>query len=173
MELAVLNLDKVNDLTEEQAKEEFMRCCGSARWAGKMAAGRPYMGEDELFHYSDKIWFDLGKEDWLEAFSHHPKIGDIESLSKKFADTKQWAEGEQSGVNAASREILQELADGNQAYEDKFGYIFIVCATGKTAGEMLEILKERLNNTPETEIKTAMKEQNKITHIRLEKLLNS
>ncbi len=117
-----------------------------------MAAGRPYMGEDELFHYSDKIWFDLAKDDWLEAFSHHPKIGDIESLSKKFADTKQWAEGEQSGVNTASQEILQALAHGNLAYEDKFGYIFIVCATGKSAGEMLEILQERLKNDTEAEI---------------------
>jgi 2-oxo-4-hydroxy-4-carboxy-5-ureidoimidazoline decarboxylase len=167
------DLDKVNNLSEAEAKAEFMRCCGSTRWAERMLAGRPYMGEDELFHFSDKIWFDLSREDYLEAFSHHPKIGDIDSLTKKFASTKQWAAGEQSGVNTASREILEELAAGNKAYEDKFGYIFIVCATGKTAAEMLEILNKRLPNTPEVEIKVAMKEQNKITHIRLEKLLNN
>jgi len=165
-------LDNVNNIPDEEAKTEFLKCCGSSRWAEKMTTGRPYMGEDELFHFSDKIWFDMAKEDWLEAFTHHPKIGDIDSLAKKFADTKQWAEGEQSGVNSASRDVLQQLADGNQTYEDKFGYIFIVCATGKTAPEMLAILQERLPNEPETELKVAMKEQNKITRIRLEKLLN-
>jgi 2-oxo-4-hydroxy-4-carboxy-5-ureidoimidazoline decarboxylase len=166
-------LEKLNNLTEAEAKEEFLRCCGSTRWAAKMVEGRPYLGEDEMFHFSDKTWSGLGREDWLEAFTHHPKIGDIDSLAKKFAGTKQWAEGEQSGVNSAAREVLHELAAGNQAYEKKFGYIFIVCATGKSAPEMLAILTDRLKNDPEKEIKVAMTEQNKITRIRLEKLLNS
>ncbi len=167
-----MNIEQINNLSDEEAKSEFIRCCGSEAWADKMLGGRPYMGEDELLHFSEKKWFHLSEQDWLEAFKHHPKIGDIDSLSKKYSDTKQWAEGEQSGVNTATQDIIKNLADGNQAYEDKFGYIFIVCATGKTAQEMLDILNKRLSNLPDEEIKIAMKEQNKITRIRLEKLLN-
>ena len=109
--------------------------------------------------------------DWKEAFAHHPKIGDFESLKKKFASTRGWAEQEQSGSQNASMAVLQALALANQTYENRFGYIFIVCATGKSAEEMLKILESRLNHDPKIEIKIAAQEQDKITKIRLEKLI--
>ena len=125
-----------------------------------------------LLHQATKIWNDLTEADWREAFTHHPKIGgDVAALREKFASTSTWAEGEQAAVKEASQATLEALAAGNTAYEQKFGYIFIVCATGKTAAEMLALLQARLPNTPEIEIIIAMGEQDKITRIRLEKLL--
>jgi 2-oxo-4-hydroxy-4-carboxy-5-ureidoimidazoline decarboxylase len=125
----------------------------------------------ELLEDAEEIWFDSSPEDWKEAFAQHPKIGDLDSLKKKFASTAGWASGEQSGVGAASEQTLKALADGNRLYEEKFGYIFIVCATGRSAEEMLGMLQSRLQNKPEEEIKIAADEQNKITKLRLEKLL--
>ncbi len=133
---------------------------------------RPFAYKEALLEQARLQWEQCGPSDWLEAFTHHPKIGDLKSLEKKFASTRQWAGGEQKGVNTADQQILEALAQGNDDYEKKFGYIFIVCATGKSAGEMLEILKERLSNQPEEEIQIAQGEQMKITLIRLEKLLN-
>jgi 2-oxo-4-hydroxy-4-carboxy-5-ureidoimidazoline decarboxylase len=106
----------------------------------------------------------------LEAFEHHPKIGDINSLKEKYPNTKEWASDEQAGINVASEEVLHAVAKGNEDYEKKFGYIFIVCATGKSAGEMRQILESRLMNNPDEEIQIAAEEQNKITKLRLEKL---
>lgn len=168
-----MNLDQLNQSSTELLLPELLRCCGSAKWVEKLIAGRPYASETELFRASDHIWQSLNSEDWLEAFSHHPKIGDLESLKTKFATTSDWASGEQGGVALASEKIIEDLAAGNKEYEAKFGYIFIVCATGKTAGEMLSLLQERLNNGPESEIQKAMAEQNKITRLRLEKLFAS
>ena len=125
----------------------------------------------ELLEDAEEQWFKCSEEDWKEAFAHHPKIGDIDSLKKKFASTAKWASAEQSGVNTASENTIEALAEGNKKYEDKFGYIFIVCATGKSAEEMLGILESRLQNDPKEEIEIAADEQNKITKLRLEKLL--
>ena len=109
----------------------------------------------------------------MEAFSHHPKIGDTASVEKKFKSTRTLSLQEQKGIDHASAEVLNKLVEYNILYEKKFGYIFIVCATGKTAEEMLSLLKERFNNDPETEIKNSMREQDKITQIRLKKLLTN
>lgn len=166
-----MNLEQLNQLSSELLQAELLRCCGSAMWVEKLIESRPYASEIELYNASDRIWQSLGSQDWLEAFSHHPKIGDLESLKTKFASTSDWASGEQGGVALASERVIEELAAGNTAYEEKFGYIFIVCATGKTAGEMLALLQERLLNAPDVEIQRAMAEQNKITRLRLEKLL--
>jgi 2-oxo-4-hydroxy-4-carboxy-5-ureidoimidazoline decarboxylase len=125
----------------------------------------------ELLEDAEDQWWQCSEDDWKEAFSHHPKIGDVESLTKKFASTAHWASGEQSGVGIASKETIEALAEGNRLYEEKFGYIFIVCATGKSAEEMLEMLQSRLENNPAEEIKIAADEQNKITKLRIEKLL--
>ena len=133
----------------------------------------PFQKKEELFAAAEEIWFKLLPNDWLEAFAHHPKIGDVDSLRAKFASTRQWAEGEQAGVNAASEETLQALAEGNAQYESKFGYIFIVCAAGKIAEEMLAILQARMPNDHVTELQIAASEQSKITKIRLEKLLGA
>lgn len=116
-------------------------------------------------------WNELSEADWREAFTHHPKIGDVNSLKEKFVSTSAWAEGEQGAVKAASQATLEALAAGNAEYEKKFGYIFIVCATGKSADEMLALLQARLPNKPAAEILSAMGEQDKITRLRLEKLI--
>ncbi|HEY9870800.1 MAG TPA: 2-oxo-4-hydroxy-4-carboxy-5-ureidoimidazoline decarboxylase [Candidatus Obscuribacterales bacterium] len=165
-------MSKINSLSPDEAREQLGRCCGAARWVEAMVKRRPFRSADELFEAADQIWYNLSPEDWREAFSHHPKIGDLESLKRKFASTRQWSAGEQSGVDGAPEEVLGALAAGNEEYERKFGYIFIVCATGKTATEMLSLLQQRLVNDPESEIQVAMREQSKITRIRLEKLLS-
>jgi 2-oxo-4-hydroxy-4-carboxy-5-ureidoimidazoline decarboxylase len=122
---------------------------------------------------AEEQWFQCSEQDWKEAFARHPEIGDVESLKKKFASTAEWASGEQSGVNTATQQTIETLAEGNRAYKKKFGYIFIVCATGKSGKEMLEILQSRMTNDPEDEIQVAADEQNKITKLRLEKLLDT
>lgn len=136
-----------------------------------MLLHRPLTNRENLLSVADEVWQNLTVSDWKEAFTHHPKIGDVDSLRMKFAKTSTWAEGEQSGVKSANDDVLAKLAEGNRLYEEKFGYIFIVCATGKSAGEMLQVLQLRLGNKPETEIHIAAAEQAKITRLRLEKLL--
>ncbi|MGH7492642.1 MAG: 2-oxo-4-hydroxy-4-carboxy-5-ureidoimidazoline decarboxylase [bacterium] len=166
-----MKLAHLNHLDPKTAQAEFARCCGSSRWADEMAARRPFRDEAELYAEAQEIWRRLSPEDWREAFSHHPKIGDRDSLRQKFAGTRHWSEGEQAGMHGAAEGVLEALAAGNAAYEEKFGYIFIVCATGKSAEEMLAILRQRLPYDPAVEIKIAAEEQSKITKIRLEKLL--
>lgn len=163
-------LDRLNALPTSEAEGTFLRCCGATVWAREMTAYRPYATWDDLIATSESLWERLTPDDWQEAFSHHPKIGDIESLRKKFASTAVWASGEQSGTASASEETLNALAEGNAVYEAKFGYIFIVCATGKSADEMLAILRSRLPNDPADELPIAAGEQQKITRLRLEKL---
>lgn len=167
-----MNLAELNELPLGEARDAFTRCCGSGKWVRKMLEHRPYADEEALYAAAKKHWIWLLEEDWQEAFSHHPKIGDIESLRARFADTRQWAEGEQAGARSASEETLKRLAEGNTAYENKFGYIFIVCATGKTAEEMLALLEARIHNDAATELQIAAAEQMKITRLRLEKLLS-
>jgi len=166
-------IKELNNLSKEEVKTELYRCCGSSTWIKKMVEKHPFNNKQELFNFAEKIWHECSKPDWLEAFSQHPKIGDFKSLEKKFAATKELAGTEQAGIHHAAPEILRELANSNRIYEEKFGFIFIVYATGKNAGEMLSLLKKRLKNDFETEIKIAMEEQNKITRIRLEKLLTN
>ncbi len=154
----------------DQKKELLHKCCGSKIWIDKMLLAPPAEDLVDLLETAEEKWYECSEKDLLEAFEHHPRIGDVNSLKKKYANTLTLASNEQSGVNVASDEILNALAKGNDDYEKKFGYIFIVCATGKSAGEMLEILQSRLPNDPEVEIKMAAEEQNKITKLRLEKL---
>ncbi len=166
-----MGLETVNQQSPEEARHTFMQCCTSSAWVERMAASRPFQGADILFETADRHWSELGTTDYLEAFEGHPKIGDVSSLRAKYANTKALAGAEQSGVNTATEETLKALADGNTAYEEKFGFIFIVCATGKSAEEMLELLNQRLPNDRETELRNAAEEQRKITRIRLEKLV--
>jgi len=166
-----MTLESLNALTIFDANEQFELCCGAANWVIKMNQNRPFQNKDDLYKKSESIWFSLSSDDWLEAFTHHPKIGNIESLRKNFHNTKSISENEQSGVNDASESTLKDLAESNQLYEDKFGFIFIVCATGKSADEMLTLIKIRLNNNVNAEMLNAAKEQNKITQLRLKTLL--
>jgi 2-oxo-4-hydroxy-4-carboxy-5-ureidoimidazoline decarboxylase len=166
-----MTLHEFNILPKQQLIEELTKCCGSSAWVKRMLPFIPADDMIELLEDAEEEWNKCSEEDWKEAFSHHPKIGDVESLAKKFASTAQWAAGEQSAVNAASKETIEALAEGNRLYEEKFGYIFIVCATGRSAEEMLMLLRSRLQNKPEEEILIAADEQNKITKLRIEKLL--
>ena len=147
-----MTVEEFNRLPAEQAEAELLRCCGATRWVREMISRRPFSSLKSCCAVADEVWARMERGDILEAFSHHPRIGDVEGLRKKFASTAKWASGEQSGVNAADESTLKELADRNQAYEQKFGHIFIVCATGKTANEMLEILKGRFGNDPKSEL---------------------
>ncbi len=151
-------------------KENLYNCCGSVNWVNEFALHFPFENNEKMFAKAEEVWFKLNRKDWLEAFKQHPKIGDLASLEKKFGNTKEFTTNEQSSVNSAATETLTELKKYNEWYEKDFGFIFIVCATGKTADEMLGLIKERIKNNYETELKIAMGEQNKITKLRLEKL---
>ena len=166
-----MTLESLNSLTSSEAMTQFKLCCGASNWVRIMENNRPFDSTDNLFQKAESIWFSLSTDDWLEAFIHHPKIGNIDSLWNKFHNTKSLSENEQFGVNDASENTLIKLAKLNQLYEDKYGFIFIVCATGKSSKEMLALIKKRLENNPETEMQNAVIEQNKITQIRLQKIL--
>ena len=149
-------------------------CCGSHRWIEAMEKALPSRrgGTDEaaLLAESERAFACLDERDWLEVFAHHPKIGDLDSLRSRFAQTADLASNEQSGARATSRRTLEQLRAANLEYKRRFGYIFIVCATGKSALEMLQLLRGRLGNDAETELREAAAEQRKITRLRLEAL---
>lgn len=166
-----MTLNELNQLTHEQLLAELKKCCGSSSWVESMIDFQPYPSIEWLHRISDEIWNELDEADYLEAFSHHPMIGDMASLKAKFTSTANWAGDEQKGSQSADEQTLIALEQGNQAYLDKFGFIFIVCATGKSAQQMLELLKNRLPNDRKTEIRIAASEQNKITHLRIDKLI--
>jgi OHCU decarboxylase len=166
----MMNLELINSWGDGEARAAFQKCCGSSRWAAEMAARRPFAGEADLLAVADQVWQGLDRADWLEAFAAHLRIGDLESLRRRYAPTAGWAAGEQAGVAGASEAVLQGLAQGNADYETKFGYRFIICATGKTAEEMLAALCQRLPNDPERELRLAAGEQAQITRLRLHKL---
>ncbi|MBC7826984.1 MAG: 2-oxo-4-hydroxy-4-carboxy-5-ureidoimidazoline decarboxylase [Chitinophagaceae bacterium] len=147
----------------------LLQCCGSSAWIDKMLKMPPVEDLIDLFEDAEEKWYECNEADWKEAFSHHPKIGDMDALRKKFSGDL-FAGDEQSSINQASEKSLTLLAEANKRYEEKFGYIFIVCASGKSADEMIDILNSRLQNAPGEEIKIAMDEQNKITKLRLEKI---
>lgn len=167
-----MKLEDFNKQSREKAGQDLFKCCGSKAWVNKIMENFPYNSIEDLKISSDRIWFGCKKEDWMEAFSHHPKIGAQNSADKKHSSTAEWAKQEQSAVKDAGQIILSELEKANQTYENKFGFIFIVCATGKTAAEMLKLLNHRLNNEHEKELHIAINEQNKITHLRINKLLS-
>ena len=156
--------------TPGEARDLLRSCCGASAWVERMVARRPFASREALIAAARAEWFALDQSDWLEAFSHHPRIGDREGLRQRFARTAHQSEREQAGVDGASEETLAALAEGNHGYERRFGYIFIVCASGKSAGEMLQLLRDRLPNSPEVEILIAAAEQAKITELRLKKL---
>lgn len=158
-------LDRLNALPREDAEAQLLACCGSRQWARRLAAERPFASADDLADAADRIWRSLPAEDWLEAFAAHPRIGRSSSNA--------WVRREQAGTESASPETLANLADVNREYEERFGHIFIVCATGKSAAEMLALAESRLHNDPRTERAIAAEEQRKIMRLRLAKLLEA
>ena len=166
-----LELASLNSLSASRAEEEFSKCCGSKKWAQQMVAARPFKDLDELTAAADRAWWSLGTDDWLEAFHSHPKIGEKKAAAATAVEAQRWSEDEQSGLRNSAQQTLAALVELNQAYEEKFGYIFIVCASGKSSEEMLEILRDRLKSSPDEELRIAAGEQAKITELRLRKLL--
>lgn len=152
----------LNGLSPDAAERELRRCCGSRRWARKMAARRPFASDDALFAAAEGIWWDLDPADWREAFGAHPRIGE--------RDGGAWSAEEQAGMDDASRQLEVEIREGNRAYEAKFGHVFLICATGLSAAEMAAAIERRLENDPEAELRIAAAEQAKITKLRLRKL---
>ncbi len=162
------SIDVVNDLERSALQAHLARCCGATRWVARMLDQRPFSDWSHLRQTADGVWWKLAPVDWHEAFAQHPKIGDLDSLRAKYVSTQSWSEREQAGVQDATEAVLQGLAQGNREYECKFGYIFITCATGKSAKEMLHLLRQRLPNDPQDELRIAAEEQRQIMQIRLE-----
>jgi len=158
-----MTLHEFNILPKDQLEKVLFLCCGSRAWVEKMLPFVPAEDMVELLEDAEEQWWKCSESDWKEAFAQHPRIGD-----RKI----DWASSEQSGMTKASAEIIEAFLEANKAYEAKFGYIFIVCASGKSAEEMLGMLQVRLMHEPEEEIKIAADEQNKITKLRIEKLLD-
>jgi OHCU decarboxylase len=160
----------LNGLSPDVARATLANCCAAARWVEYMFAARPFEDDSAVHIAADSAFEGLSESDWLEAFAAHPLIGDVESLRSKYAATKSLAAGEQSAVGGADSATLAELAKLNHDYYGRFGFIFIVFASGKTAGETLNILKSRIDNPRELELRNAAAEQQKITRFRLHKL---
>ena len=169
----IAGLDKINSAHDATAEAMFTDCCGSSNWAKSMTAARPFLTIESLLEKAAEIWRKLDAKDRLEAFSRHPKIGGKKAASQQAKQSAEWSQGEQSGVANADESAIDALAEINRLYFEKFGFIYIVCATGKTAGEMLALCEARLKNEADLEIIIAAEEQNKITRIRLRKLLES
>jgi OHCU decarboxylase len=163
----------LNELHAKEARKELLKCCGAARWADAVEQGRPYRKLEELLARANEIWWSLTASDWLEAFRSHPKIGEKKAAQPVAAQSQQWSAQEQRGVQDVTPDTADKLARLNREYEEKFGFIFIVCATGKSSDEILALLEARIQNEPATELRMAAAEQAKITELRLRKLLEN
>ena len=159
-----------NNADEATALDAMLACCGAQNWASAMVALRPMENVFELSEAADRVWAAMTESDWMEAFSCHPRIGERKA-AQATAKSASWSGQEQSSVATAEATVLTELAEGNGEYEAKFGFTYIVCATGKTADEMLAILKRRLTNDRVTELRNATEQQRQITQVRLGKWL--
>ena len=166
-------IGRFNKLTPAQASKALLDCCGSRAWVAAMMARRPYGSESDFFVAADAIWSGLSQRDWLEAFRHHPPIGAGKAAARQSAEAKRLSAGEQSVAQQASAGTLAEMAEANFEYQSKFGYVFLICATGKSAEEILAGLRKRMANNSRAELQIAAEEQRKITRLRLEKLLKA
>jgi OHCU decarboxylase len=160
-----MTLAELNEMSAQDAADHLKSCCGSQRWAEEMSARRPFSDIAELHSAADLVWKTLDREDWLEVFGSHPKIGETREVSD-------WSRKEQEGMATAANDTKARLARLNREYQERFGFIFIICATGKSADEMVASLEERLQNNPEHEMRIAGQEQVKIVHLRLKKLVD-
>ena len=164
-------LARFNALSPDDAAAALHAACGSHRWAGVVAAKRPFATVEDLLQAADEAWFKMAPKDWLEAFSHHPRIGETDLSQARFAKTAAQSSKEQSGMARASEKTRRAFVEGNAEYEEKFGYVFLICATGKSGEEMLRQLRRRVTNDSATELRNAVHEQSLITRIRLSKLV--
>lgn len=166
-----MTLDELNSLPPQRAADVFTACCGAHRWVSAMVERRPYSSIDDVIQAGNEIWRSTSERDWREAFAHHPRIGESRSAVTQDARASMWSSGEQSHAATADADIQRQLAGVNAEYEDRFGYIYIVCAAGRTARDLLDIARARVGNDPRDEIRIAADEQRKITELRLHKLL--
>jgi len=164
-------LERWNRLPAAEAENEILACCGSHVWARGMTSRRPIADEAALLRASDETWRRLSAVDWKEAFRSHPRIGESRAERPSGAQSASWSAQEQSGAAGGEHAVKIALADGNREYEKRFGHIFIVCATGKSAAEILGILRRRLKNDAQTELHEAAEQQRQITQIRLKRWL--
>jgi 2-oxo-4-hydroxy-4-carboxy-5-ureidoimidazoline decarboxylase len=166
-----LSLAQWNEADSETAMSTMLACCGAHRWAESMIAHRPIADEQELHEIAGRAWGNMNEADWMEAFACHPRIGDRKSAHAS-SQSATWSQQEQSSVISAAETTLTQLAEGNARYEDRFGFTYIVCATGKSPEEMLSILKRRLSGDLSSEMREAAEQQRQIMHIRLRKWLD-
>lgn len=167
-----MTIDELNALPADELREVLYTCCASVTWVEHLATLMPFHSQDHLINMAERCWHKCREGDWMDSLRGHPRLGDLESLEEKFQNTSDVAAEEQSGTQGATNEVLEELALANKEYEKEFGFRFILFATNKTAETMLSALQDRLKNDLETEKIMAMVEQNKITRLRLEKLLS-
>jgi 2-oxo-4-hydroxy-4-carboxy-5-ureidoimidazoline decarboxylase len=151
-------------------EDDLLALCGSARWARLVAGRAPFEGREALHAAADDAFDQLDEQDWLEAFAHHPRIGDVEALRERFAASGALSEAEQAGIAGADEDVVQVIADGNAEYERRFGFVFLIRAAGRGAGEMLAAQRERLDNDLATELVVAATQQREITHLRIDGL---
>ena len=166
-----MTLGAINALHDDMAARAFLRCCGSSRWARRMAALRPFASAEAMAATADAAWSGLDRVDWLEAFAAHPRIGQTCAGGARRSSGSGWSDQEQAGVGGAAEQTRRRLADANGDYEARFGYIFVVCAAEKTAEDMLALLEGRLRHDADEELRIAAEEQRKITRLRLRKLV--
>lgn len=165
-------LQRLNGIISAEAISQLMTLCGSTRWSAAVATGRPYRDVAALTAAMHKAFDLMTVADWLEAFKHHPRIGDVSKLRERFAATAELSAEEQHGISGAAEATLQALAQGNVDYEARFGHVFLICATGKSAAEMLATLQARIGNSAAAELVIASGEQRKITALRFKKWMN-
>jgi 2-oxo-4-hydroxy-4-carboxy-5-ureidoimidazoline decarboxylase len=168
-----LTLAQLDTMPEAEAAFKLAACCGSSKWVAGMLARRPFQSREKLMAVADEVSLTLHPTDWLEAFSHHPRIGEQRAGAPVSAVASDWSKGEQSAASRATEDTRAALAEANAEYEKKFGFIFIICANGRRADEILAALRERLSNGPDAEIFIAAREQQQITRLRLEKLVRA
>ena len=169
MNRSALELDR---LTRDAARAELTRCCGAWRWVEEMLERRPFESREAVLRASDEVWATMGPGDWLEAFAHHPRIGERRAAAHDDSTAAAWSSEEQSAATSAGADLRRRLAEANEAYEHRFGHIFIVFAPGLGADEILAIMESRMRNDAQTELRVAAEEQRKITRRRLERVLD-
>jgi 2-oxo-4-hydroxy-4-carboxy-5-ureidoimidazoline decarboxylase len=166
-----LTLTQLNALSPVEAADQLRACCGSSRWVQSMLARRPFPSLEQLLSDADDAWRATGPEDWDEAFAHHPRIGERQPAAPVSATAQAWSAGEQGAAARSGAAARAALAVANAAYEERFGRIYLVCAAGRSAEELLADISARMGNDPERERAVAVEEQRKITRLRLEKLI--
>ena len=168
-----VTIAQLDSLPRGAAMELLTSCCGSRRWTAAMVARRPFGSRDALLRAADEEWNRLSPNDWLEAFAHHPRIGDKSAAAHVDARARRWSESEQLSAANSDDRVKHQLADTQREYEARFGHIFLICAAGKSSEEILAALRARMSNDSKTELRVAAEEQRQITRLRLQNTVDA